>query len=172
MYAKLGNVAFDLVAYWDGHDAKRAYDYAEHKVIEGKPKLQWTGDGLEELEIAVSLHALFCKPEEQLATLHDAAARHVAMPLTMGSGRYLGRYVLTGIHQTTKQTDPEGRVLALTARLTLKEHNGDTKQPSGDAVAAKGQNVPGSVRTTFGQTPAMPDLGSFSWLQNFVRYPA
>ena len=172
MYARLGPVVFDLVTYWDGHEVKRGYEYAEHKVLEGKPKLQWTGDGLEELSIAVELHAVYCNPEEQLNILYDAAASHQALPLTMGSGVYRGRYILTHISQTTKHTDGQGRILSLSAKLDLKEWTGDARTPAGIAVAEPGQPVPGAVKTA--PTPSAPAnaAGPFSWVRDLVRFPA
>jgi len=173
MYAQLGPVAFDLVTYWDGHDAKRGYEYAQHKVLEGKPKLQWTGDGLEEITIAVELHAVYCNPEEQLNILYDAAANHQAMPLIMGSGVYRGKYILASINQTTKHTDSQGRILSLSAKLALTEWTGDAKPPAGTAVATPGRPVPGAVKTAapLALLPVAMDA-PFAWVLDLVRYPA
>lgn len=37
MYAVLGEIEFDVVAYWDGFDNTMGVDYASHARIEGKP---------------------------------------------------------------------------------------------------------------------------------------
>ncbi len=146
MYAQLGDVAFDLPTYLDGYGGKRTYEYAEHKVIEGKPKLQWTGDGLEELTLDVVLHASYCNPEDQLNTLRDAAASHKAQPLVLGSGVYRGRYVITDIAETTRHTDPQGRAIHLETKVTLKEYVGDESLQAGNAVVAAGEPIPGAVK--------------------------
>lgn len=57
MFALLGEIQFDLITYFDGFDSQFDADYAEHALIEGKPRLQWIGDKLDEISIQLSFHA-------------------------------------------------------------------------------------------------------------------
>ncbi|MBF0482005.1 MAG: phage tail protein [Desulfovibrionaceae bacterium] len=134
MYAQLGEVAFDLITYFDGLEASRECTYAEHAVIEGKPKLQYTGDGLETLTINLVFHATYCTPEDEIKKLRDMMAQHKAQPLIFGDGTYKGRYVVTALTETARSTDSQGRLLDLVAKISLKEHVGGSDAPAGEAV--------------------------------------
>jgi hypothetical protein len=58
MFALLGDIRFDLPAYLEGIEEQTTYSFAEHALIAGKPRLQWTGEGLGQLRIdLVSCHA-------------------------------------------------------------------------------------------------------------------
>lgn len=48
MFALLGDVQFDLITYFDGFESQFGADFAEHALIEGKPRLQFIGDKLDE----------------------------------------------------------------------------------------------------------------------------
>ena len=139
MFALLGEIAFEAVPYVDGLEHQRRFEYAAHELIEGKPRLQWIGEGLAELRIDLSFHAAFCKPAEEMTRLREAAARHEAMALVYGSGTHEGMFVLTEIQSTSTQTDPEGRVIAMTARISLKEWVEDAPAPD-VAATAPGNN--------------------------------
>ena len=45
-HALLGEITFDLITYFEGMEASFSANYAEHALIEGKPRLQWVGDNL------------------------------------------------------------------------------------------------------------------------------
>lgn len=124
MFAMLGPISFRLITYFEGVSNKRGYDYAEHAVIEGKPRLQWIGDDLEEVAIDLMFHVSYCNPEAELAKLRIAGSMHTALPLIYGSGHYVGMFVIKTIHSTTRQTNRSGALVAVTARVSLIEHGG------------------------------------------------
>ena len=72
MFALLGDVQFDLITYFDGFESQFGADYAEHPLIEGKPRLQFVGDKLDEIRIQLAFHLHYCDPEAELAKLKDA----------------------------------------------------------------------------------------------------
>ena len=129
MYALLGDIQFDLITYFDSFEADFGTDYAEHAVIDGKPRLQYMGDRLDEIRIELSFHASFCNPETELARLKNAVSSHEAMALILGNGDYKGWFVLTDVQSTSRQTDESGTLLALDASITLREYVGDRKNP-------------------------------------------
>lgn len=129
MYAILGEIKFDLIAYWSGFEAQYGSQYAEHALIEGKPRLQFVGDTLDELRIQLSFHMRFCDPEAELARLRKALASHEAMSLSLGNGDYKGWFVLTALQATSRQTDQAGSLVALEASITLREYVGDKQNP-------------------------------------------
>lgn len=129
MYALLGDIQFDLITYFDGFDCTFAADYAEHAMIAGKPRLQYVGLALDEISITLAFHHLYCDPEVELARLKEALANHQAMALVLGNGDYKGWFVLTDVQATAQQTDTQGAIIALEARITLREYVGDPANP-------------------------------------------
>ena len=149
MFAVFGDIYFDLPTYFDGLNTACNAEFAEHKVIEAKPRLQYTGDQLNEINIEIALHAFFCIPQDNLEQLRDALADHKARDFSFGNGEYLGSYVLTSLQETAQQTDAEGRLIEVRAHLTLKEYVGDDAQPQGQAISASG-TLPGAVNDDVG----------------------
>ena len=145
MWALLGDIYFELLFTPEAADLKTLHNYAEHSVIEGKPKLQWTGDGLQERNWMIRLHSTFCDPDTVMSFLHSVAAEHKALPLSLGTGQYLGRYVIAEIYEQTLVTDQYGGTIAQTAGLKLKEWIGTGADVAGEAVYAASDAVPGAV---------------------------
>lgn len=129
MFALLGDVQFDPITYFDGFESQFGADYAEHPLIEGKPRLQFVGDKLDEIRIQLAFHLHYCDPEAELVKLKDALAAHQAMALVLGNGDYKGWFVLTDVQATSKHTDKAGTLIALEASITLREFVGDKKNP-------------------------------------------
>lgn len=129
MFALLGDVQFDIIAYFDGFESQFGADYAEHPLIEGKPRLQFVGDKLDEIRIQLAFHLHYCDPDAELVKLKDALAAHQAMALVLGNGDYKGWFVLTDVQATSKHTDKAGTLIALEASITLREFVGDKKNP-------------------------------------------
>lgn len=129
MFALLGDIQFDLITYFDGFESQFGADYAEHALIEGKPRLQFVGDKLDEIRIQLAFHLHYCDPEAELAKLKKALAAHDAMALVLGNGDYKGWFVLTDVQATSKHTDKAGTLIALEASITLREFVGDKKNP-------------------------------------------
>lgn len=124
MFAILGPISFRLITYFEGVTNKLGYDYAEHAVIEGKPRLQWIGDDLQEVDIDLLFHVSYCNPEAELAKLRIAGSMHTALPFVYGSGHYVGMFVVKAIRSTARQTNSRGALVAVTARVTLLEYAG------------------------------------------------
>ncbi|MDD2870131.1 phage tail protein [Neomegalonema sp.] len=129
MFAMLGPISFRLPAYFEGLSTQRSWNYAQHDVIEGKPKLQYVGEELGEISIDLALHAAYCDPEAEMAKLRVAASMRQAMPLVYGSGHYAGLFVIRRIQSTARHMDGSGVLVALTARLALMEHDGGGGPP-------------------------------------------
>ncbi|QKJ68024.1 phage tail protein [Deefgea piscis] len=149
MYAVLGDVEFQLITYFDGLKATSATNFAQHDVIEGKPRLQLMGDALDEVTIELSFHHFFCEPEVELKKLQEARLKHEALPFVYGSGVIVGRFVIEKIEVTHQETDKLGTLQSISASLSLKEFVEDdpltakkSKQKE-SAPARKSKNKPG-----------------------------
>lgn len=124
MFAQLGDVVFQVTGPVTGMEARREYTYAEHEVIEGKPRLQYVGDGLEELTLELTFDAAFCEPGESVKEIRAMADRHEAVPFLFATGEVRGRYVVREIEEVVEATDAEGAVTRATCRVTLLEWAG------------------------------------------------
>lgn len=121
MYAQLGDIRFDLITYFDGLDASKKFDYAEHAIIEGKPHLQFIGEALETLKIKLNFHSSFCNPEIELKRLKDAVSMHEPLPFVFGNGVYKGNYIIEEINENIQHTFKDGTLMAIDVEVSLKE---------------------------------------------------
>lgn len=120
-YAYLGDIQFDLITYFDSLESSSKINYAEHATIEGKPKLQYIGEALDEIIIKISLHTDFCNPEQELKKIKEAAKKYEPLDFIFANGAYKGKYVIEEISSTVIQTFDDGTIQAIEATLKLKE---------------------------------------------------
>ena len=121
MFAALGDIQFEVVGSPEAYESASAYDFAEQKVIESKPLLQWVGNDLERLKFELTWHASFTNPGAQLARLRATAAEHLALPLVFGNGGFRGFFVIESINVKSQQLSAGGSPIAIRVALALKE---------------------------------------------------
>ena len=121
MFAILGEVPFEIVGSPEAFSDSRSYDYAEQRVIQARPRLQWLADGLMTIRLEMLLHLSFTNPAASLLLLRQAAETHVAMPLIFGNGDFRGYFVITGIETVSRQLSGVGEILAISVRISLRE---------------------------------------------------
>ena len=121
MFAVFGEILFQVLNSPNRFESARSWDYAEHRVVEDRPKLQWIANALETLELDFHFHASFTDPTAQLEALTAAADDHNARPLVFGNGVHRGYFIVLGIRATSTQMTSDGRLIALTTRVSLKE---------------------------------------------------
>ena len=124
MYAVLGKIEFEVASGITGMEQRSTADWAEHSLIQGKPLLEWIGDGLDELKFSMQLHPWLGDPEVRLRTLREAKSKHEPLAFVMGSGEYLGAYVITDISNTMRRGTAVGQIAAATVQVSLKEYTG------------------------------------------------
>jgi phage protein U len=121
VFAVLGEIPFEVIGSPESLESSRVYEYAEHKVVEDRPRLQWVADGLETITLEMLFHVSFTDPAAQLALLLAAAGDHNARPLVFGNGLHRGYFVVTSISTTSRQLSPAGDPIAIFVRVQLKE---------------------------------------------------
>lgn len=121
MLAQLGDLLFAVIGPVTGLSSKRAYTYAVHEPIEGKPRLQAIGDELEVLTFTLDFMRELADPVSSYVNLCAAAAAHQVMPLIFADGQVMGRYVITSIEDTVDLTDVLGTVTKRRTRVELTE---------------------------------------------------
>ena len=159
MFALYGDVPFELIGSPESFVSALRFDYAEHPLVESKPLLQWVGDGLERLELEMLFHASFTNPTLQLDALIAAAEDHLARPLVLGNGQFLGFFVTTELASEALQHAADGTALAIRVRAVLcewafgAELSSALAQPSSPPLALSSVSPPLPGASAISSTP-------------------
>jgi phage protein U len=128
----LGTIQFKGLKGFTEFTSEIEANYAEHALIENKPRLQRIGTNLERITLGVLFDVSFCTPEAELGKLIAALEASKPLPLTNGAGTFYGNYVVKRISTTVTRTDDLGRVEACELNVELLE----ALNPN-DAVASR-----------------------------------
>ena len=97
MFALFGEIPFQVIGSPEVFESSRRFDYAEHRVVEDRPRLQWLAAELESITLAMLFHKSFTDPAAQLAALLAAAGDHQARALVLGNGVFRGFFVVESV---------------------------------------------------------------------------
>lgn len=121
MFAQLGSTRFQGLFGFNEFTQGISINLAEHARIEGKPRLQKVGGNLTDLSVGILLHAGFCNPEAEFATLVSSCENAEVLPLIMGNGTYVGDFVIQSLERNVEHCDPSGNVVSQQLSLSLRE---------------------------------------------------
>lgn len=123
MFFQLGNIVFNALFTPDTFDVEGDDAvYAEHSLINGKPRLQKTGDGLQTVSLELNMRSEFCNVAAQLQQIKTSKEAGTVLALLMGNGRYVSDYVIISNNYSVEQALPDGTPVQVRATLTIKEH--------------------------------------------------
>jgi phage protein U len=121
MFAILGDIAFVALTSWEGFRSLSDYHYAEHKVVEARPRLQWLAQELQTISLEMGFHLQFTNPAIEMQHLRAAAEDHQARALVFGNGSHRGYFVIEQLEETFHQLADDGSYVAISARVELRE---------------------------------------------------
>ncbi|HTT75612.1 MAG TPA: phage tail protein [Candidatus Binataceae bacterium] len=121
MFATLGEITFEVLTSPVSFESSFRWTYAEHDVVEARPRLQWLSEGLRTIVFDLRFHASFTTPLAQLESLLAVAREHSAQALVLGNGEHLGYFVIVALRVASTQMTAVGDVIAMTVHLELKE---------------------------------------------------
>lgn len=121
MYAQLGNIRFEGLKGFSNFSHERGVNYAQHELINGKPRLQAVGDNLDSISFGMYLHSEFTNPELDIETLRLSMQNREVLPLILGNGRVLGFFVIPNFSQVNSFTDSNGNLIEVTLSVELLE---------------------------------------------------
>lgn len=124
MFAILGEIEFTVAGGISGMEYTGTADWVEHPRIQGKPLLEWTGEGLDEYNLTIELHPLLGDPESRLRALRQAKSKHEPLAFVMGNGEYRGPYVITYVSNVIRRATAVGQTLAAIVQVSLREYTG------------------------------------------------
>lgn len=158
MFFQIGDKEFEgqfSPNMWDFSGSEA--NYAEHAIINGKPRLQHTGETLEEVALNFKLRAEFCNPDQEIKDFQAWKSEGTILPLLVGNGEYKNDYVIRSVGYNVTQTLNDGTIVEANVYLNLVEHvpaDPEEQQAKSDragalAVGDKEQVVrrPGQKRT-------------------------
>jgi phage protein U len=164
LFAVLGDIQFEVVGSPEAYESAGTYDFAEQRVIESKPQLQWVGDDLERLKLELMWHASFTNPAAQLARLRATAQEHLALPLVFGNGGFRGFFVIESINVKSQQLSAGGAPIAIRVAIALKEWSADSILLSGatpaTAVSPLGIIATSQLQAGGGANPVTPGVSA------------
>src|SRR5215469_17363075 len=108
MFATLGEILFTTLTSPEAFRAQTGYSYAEHKVVESAPRLQWLANDLQKISLDLGFHVAFTNPATQMNLLRAAAEDHQARALVFGNGVHRGYFVIETLEETFHQTADDG----------------------------------------------------------------
>jgi phage protein U len=121
MLALFGEISFETLTSPNVFRWSSPYSYAEHKVIEAAPRLQWLANELHKISLELYFHVAFVNPKAQVDLLRAAAEDHRARALIFGNGVHLGYFVIESLEETHQQLADDGSYIAISARMDLRE---------------------------------------------------
>ncbi|NYT80875.1 phage tail protein [Alcaligenaceae bacterium] len=130
MFAILGEIEVEVASGLTGMELHETADWAEHARIKGKPLLEWVGDGLDQYTLTIELHPLLGDPGARQRQLREAKAAHEPLPFVLGSGDYLGAFVITELGVVPRRALATGPVSVATLTLVLREYTGPVNRPA------------------------------------------
>ena len=65
MFAVLGDIPFQVVGSPEALSDSRSYDYAEHRVVQARPQLQWLANDLAIIRMEMLLASFVYRPGGQ-----------------------------------------------------------------------------------------------------------
>lgn len=121
MYAQLGDIRFEELKGFASLSDKKEALYAEHALIDGKPRLQRVGNALDEFTIGLHFHVAFCDPEAEYDKLNRYRDDGEILALVYGTGYYEGTFVITTLNRTVNDTDKNGAYIDIDVSVGLRE---------------------------------------------------
>jgi phage protein U len=122
MFGSFGKIIFDTLTAPQGLSIKKETDYAEHARVGLKPRLQKTGEKLDEVTLSMHFHAEFCNPDDQVVQLNSIRKSGKAEPLVLGNGTLIGVFVVVSIDKTVLHTFPDGTTIECNVEVILREY--------------------------------------------------
>ena len=122
MLLQLGDMVFEKAFAPDGITRADETTYAEHALISQKPRLQPTTNNLEEIDLPIKLRAEWCNVADTILKLKKSKDSFEVLPLLLGTGRYLGDYVILKLDEAQTVSLADGFAIEAVINISLKEY--------------------------------------------------
>ena len=157
MFIQLGNTIYDRIytpSSWSVQGDEAAY--AEHDLINSKPRIEKTGQGLQEQSFSLKLRVEYCNPANALQGLKSSMTNGEVLPLLLGNGNYIGDFVIQSMPYTIEKAFPDGTIIEANVTLTLKEFVSFSKEELAQQEARKKAFAVGTKKPVVTRPPQPP----------------
>lgn len=137
MLATLGTIEFDGLNSFSDLKQKEESSYPEHALFLNKPRLQRTGDLLDEATFSMLFNNSFCVPEDRIEELRQARRNGNVLPMLLGTGEFIGDFVITSIETVHEQLGKLGNIISARVSVTIREFYDPNKQATKQAAFKK-----------------------------------
>lgn len=136
MYAQIGSISLENQLGFDTFADEKGANIVEHALIDAKPRLQKVGSKLDKITLAVNLHIGFCTPEDVIFEFEKYVKNSTPVPITLGTGKFLGNFILTDIKKTLVQSNRSGKIIECKIEIPALEWVGKTAKPKPTSVTS------------------------------------
>lgn len=121
MFAQLGDIIFSGPLGPSSQEIGTSVNFAQHALIDGKPRLQRVGSNLDELKLSMRLHVSFCTPEDELQKLYAYRDSSEELLYITGTGSLIGYFVIRAVNRNDVQQAPNGKIIEVMVDVELVE---------------------------------------------------
>lgn len=126
MIGSFGEIVFSTffgeIQTFDNLKRKISASYAEHSIINSKPKLEFTGNNLDEITMDIKLSSVFgLDPQKSVAKFLEYIENGTINPLIIGT-KVFGDFVIPNSEEAFKFITLFGYVREINIAVTFKEY--------------------------------------------------
>lgn len=121
MFAQLGDIVFSGPLGPSSQEIGTSVNFAQHALIDGKPRLQRVGSNLDELKLSMRFHISFCTPEDEMQKLYAYRDSSEELLYITGTGSLIGYFVVRSVNRNDVQQAPNGKLIEVMVDVELVE---------------------------------------------------
>jgi len=125
-YASWGKIVFQVYSYKQ-HTETNQYAVAKLNTVIAPSSLQYFGNEIQSLELAINFHFAFCNPLEEYEKLKQLAEKGDPQKLIIGE-KVFGDYVIESIEAQYQKIDAYGKPVDLTLHVKFTQYIPKTLQ--------------------------------------------
>ncbi|HYG50499.1 MAG TPA: phage tail protein [Flavobacteriales bacterium] len=145
MYAQIGDIILSNEYGFSGFSDERGVTIVEQALIDRKPSLQRTGEELIKINFSLVLHRTFINIEEEVAKFEKYVTDSTPVPITLGTGIFIGNFILSKIKKTVDKTLSDGTIFECTVEISAIEFPLEVTTNTGTAIATNNPPALASV---------------------------
>jgi len=153
MYAQLGDIIFEGLYGVENFTRKDSISVPQHKRINLRPKVQFTGVNLGVVKITIHLHRSFIDVEAAIKKFRDYRNSVEKLRYVTGSGNVIGTFIITDTKEKHKQTTKDGDIVSAKLEHTLLETTWSSIEINTNNAIANSRNNPVINRMPVRTTP-------------------
>ncbi|MBW7848709.1 MAG: phage tail protein [Bacteroidales bacterium] len=102
---------------YSGGDA----NIAEYALLGVKPRIQHTGEALNEISLSFKFRLEYCNPDEEIKQFDTWKSEGSILPLLIGNGEYIGDYIVKSVSKNINQLLNDGTIVDAGIDVSLLE---------------------------------------------------